>query len=261
MDSLYVFLIRNDVWIYILCGLAALWYTSELLKARGHLQRALYGLERERGQRLLRRSLAILVVAIVIILLVTYVNIWVAPTLPPELLRPPTPTPDLLRTPFSSPTPLQDQAESTLDIAPTVTLPASGDQPPTLSPFVEGTSELIPTATPTISVPLGDCPQTTMITAPPQGVSVSGNVTFFGTVTGDGLTGYQLDANGPGTSGDWEILFENNTSEPIVNDILGQADFGSWTPGDYIVRLRSLGQSDAFLGQCAIQLSVAPTRS
>ncbi len=38
--------------------------------------------------------------------IVFFVNSRIAPTLPPELLKPPTPTPNIFSTPLSSPTPL-----------------------------------------------------------------------------------------------------------------------------------------------------------
>ena len=51
MDRLYLFLIRNDIWIYIICGLGLFWYISEFIRARQLLRRASFGLERETGGR------------------------------------------------------------------------------------------------------------------------------------------------------------------------------------------------------------------
>ena len=94
MDRIYVFIIRNDVWIYILSILGLVWYLSELWRARGLLRGAMFGLERERGQRLQSRALILVILCTSIIALVTYVNLQVAPTLPAELLKPPTPMPN-----------------------------------------------------------------------------------------------------------------------------------------------------------------------
>jgi hypothetical protein len=95
MNQVYVFLIRNDVWIYILAGIGLFWYFSQLIRARRSLRQAVFGLERERGQQQQRRALTFSLLLMGIIILVSYVNIAVAPTLPPELLKPPTPTPDI----------------------------------------------------------------------------------------------------------------------------------------------------------------------
>ncbi|MCA9998520.1 MAG: hypothetical protein KDE56_22310, partial [Anaerolineales bacterium] len=57
MDAFYVFIIHNDVWIYILCALGLFWYGSELVRALGILRRAMFGLERETGTRLRNNAL------------------------------------------------------------------------------------------------------------------------------------------------------------------------------------------------------------
>ena len=51
MERLYIFFIRNDIWIYILCFLGLVWYSGELLRATRALRRAMFGLERETALR------------------------------------------------------------------------------------------------------------------------------------------------------------------------------------------------------------------
>ncbi|UCC54503.1 MAG: hypothetical protein JSV68_11165, partial [Anaerolineaceae bacterium] len=62
MDGLLVFLIHNDVWIYILSALGLFWYATELWRAQRNLRSAVFSLERERGARM--RNNALLFIAI-----------------------------------------------------------------------------------------------------------------------------------------------------------------------------------------------------
>jgi hypothetical protein len=259
MNDIYIFLIRNDVWIYILCGLGLIWYVSELIRARRLLRRAMFGLERERGETIQRTSLTFILVLSLIVAGVAYVNVEVAPTLPPELLRAPTPTPNIFATPLSSPTPLgtpPSQRAPTLVVAPTVTLPGlptSPSQPE--EDDAEPTDEATPTSTPPPEVV--QCSPTANITAPPTGAIASGRVTFFGSAAGDGFASYQLEASGPETGGEWRWLLTDPASEPVIDGILGSVDFSGWALGAYTVRLQVLDEDSDAIGACAIQLNIS----
>ena len=102
MDRLYVFLIRNDIWIYILSAIGLIWYLTEYWRSRRILRSAIFGLEKEKGGRIRQRALSLVVLFLGIIAIVTYVNLSIAPTLPVELLKPPTPTPNIFSTPLSN---------------------------------------------------------------------------------------------------------------------------------------------------------------
>lgn len=250
MESLYVFLIRNDVWIYILAGLGLFWYLSQLWQARRALRSAMFGLERERGQARQRTALTFIVTLAAIIGGVVYVNREIAPTLPPELLRPPTPTPDIFATVLSSPIPPGGigAATATLNLAPTVTLPGQGPPPAIGTP--------VATAAPTPDVTIGGCNPAIAITAPPNGVTVSGPVTFFGTASADGFTAFDLEVNGPNTGGEWISVLERPGTQPIFDNILGATDVSPWPPGDYVFRLVVTATGET-AGECAILLAVA----
>jgi hypothetical protein len=263
MDSFYIFLIRNDVWIYILSGLGLLWYASELVRVRKALRRAIYGLERERGQTLQRNALTFITLLLAIIGLVMYVNLRVAPTLPAELLRPPTPTPNILAPPLSSPTSPVTAAPTT-PLAPTVTL-RSPDGGPALPDAAGGTPEVgveaTATPTPPVQVAIGECAPGAVISSPPNNVRVSSVVTFFGTATADDFSHYDLQAYGPETGNEWQSLLAEPGQTPIFDAILGSADFGSWAPGDYFVRLLVSDSGGEVVDECALQLSVGPPAS
>ncbi len=258
MDSIYVFLIRNDVWIYILCSLGLVWYLSELWRSRRILRSAMYGLEQERGQRIQRRAITYVVLFALVIGAVTYVNLQIAPSLPPALLRPPTPTPNIFATPLSSPTPLgglQPDTASTLSIAATVTL----DSQEALPGFTEDdTSVLTTTAVPTATqlFVLNDCSAESNISAPPHGASSAGSVTFFGTAITEGFSSFDLEALGPETDNQWESITDGGITDPIVDGILWTAELSSWQPGQYAIRLTVFNSTDDLTGQCTIQLTL-----
>jgi hypothetical protein len=265
MERIYVFLIRNDVWIYILCGLGLLWYLAELIRSRRALRRAVFGLEKERGRRLYGRSLMLVFVFAIIIAAVTYVNLSVAPTLPPELLRPPTPTPNIFVTPLSSPTPIGGEPTPTLLIAPTVTLPVPPAPPETLGSTVEPGAELEPdtstTATPEPTRPPVTCNPGSNITAPPDGAVLSGSATFFGTATNEDFNYFTLEVNGPRTNGVWSPLPVDNATRPVIDNIITSVDVSAWAPGEHRFRLSVFDSADNPAGQCEIQLSVISSGS
>lgn len=259
MENLYVFLIRNDVWIYILCGLGFVWYLSQYLRARTMLRRAMFGLEREKGQTIRRRAITFVLICIALASLVTYVNLEVAPMLPPEILKPPTPTPNIFATPLSSPTPVEALATATLAIAPTVTLPSiDNNTPPTVSGAEIGDqpTSVGPTTTPTPDFALASCTPDINISAPPNNAVASESLTFFGSATADDFRAYDIEALGPQTEGTWESLLDGGLPTPTTNGILATVDISGWEPGIYLFRLFVVEGNGAESGQCVIQISV-----
>lgn len=218
----------------------------------------MFGLEQERGQKIQRRAITYVAFFALVLGVVTYVNLQIAPSLSPALLRPPTPTPNIFATPLSSPTPLgglQPDTASTLSVAPTVTL--SGQESlPTLTEDDESalTTTVVPTATQFFI--LDDCSTGSNISAPPNGASTVGSVTFFGTATTQGFSSFDLEALGPETDNQWESITDGGISDPIVDGILWTADLSGWQPGQYAVRLSVFNASDEVVGQCTIQLSL-----
>jgi hypothetical protein len=266
MERIYIFLIRNDVWIYILCTLALVWYLSEYLRSRRILRQAIFGLERERGERIRRRSLTVIILALAVVGLVTYVNLEVSPTLPAELLKPPTPTPDIFSAPLSSPTPLGGAPGNTATpvIAPTVTLRSSPTvdataiiEQETLEPDETRVTEQPQPPTPPFV--LGGCATNTNISAPPDGAEAGGRITFFGTANAEDFSEYLLEASGPQTEGRWVSLMSSGGTSPVFDGILGTVDLGGWSSGSYAVRLTVVDNAGEIAGQCTIQISIAST--
>ncbi len=254
MESIYVFLIRNDVWIYILATLGLFWYLTELWRARNILRRAMFGLERENGARMRNNALVFILLFGVIIVAVFYVNTRIAPTLPADVLKPPTPTPDVFRTPLAPPTPIEEmipEPSITPPLVATVTLPAN--QAPG---GVEVTIELAPTETAVPPTPFVDCTLNLNVSQPANGAIVRGNVSFFGTVETEDLQYYTLEINGPQTNGQWADLLGRRIDQSVTDSFLGSANLSQWEPGPYLVRLTAVDNGENLTGQCVIQVTI-----
>lgn len=259
MDRIYLFLIRNDVWIYILSAFGLFWYLAELWRANRALRTAVFGLEKERGTRMRNNALIFVALFTAIIAVVYFVNSRIAPTLPPELLRPPTPTPNILSTRLSSPTPLQSQRSTrevvTPSFAATATLtgdnPAAGDES-------QNEAEA-PTATATLYVPptpFVDCTADLMISEPRNGAAISGELFLSGTADTDNFQYFILETNGPQTNGQWASLLGRQVDQPVREGFLGTSNLTMWEPGPYLIRLTTVDIADNITGQCVIQVTL-----
>jgi hypothetical protein len=260
MERLYVFLIRNDVWIYILAALGLFWYTTELWRSRKILRRAIFGLERESGTRMRNNALLFMTLFTIIIGSVFFVNNQIAPTLPPSLLKPPTPTPNLLSTPLSSPTPLGTPEEPPLiitpDLVPTVTLIGEQSNQEPGGDFAEE----LPTVTPTAFIPptpFIDCTVDLNISEPRDGAVVSNNISFSGTVDTENFLYYTMETNGPQTNGQWASLLGRNINQTVREGFLGNTNLSLWSPGPYLIRLTAIDIGDNITGQCVIQVTLS----
>lgn len=253
LERVYIFVIRNDIWIYFLCGLALIWYTVQFVQARRLLRRAMFGLEQERGRLIQRTALTAIILLMAVIGGVTYVNLQILPTLDPAILSPPTPTPNPFATPFAQPnigTP-QPRQSPTLAVAPTVTL-RGGDNSGIFDDLE------VPTNTPAPTLPsvVEACNTQVNITSPPSGITATGPVTFFGTASAADFNSYDLQALGPQTEGEWLSLLDAPGTEPVLDNILGRFNFANWTSGDYVIRVVVFNAANEEIGQCGIQITV-----
>ncbi len=259
MDRIYLFLIRNDIWIYILSMLGLFWYATELIRANRSLRTAVFGLEKERGKRMRNNALFFILLFSVIIAIVFFVNSRIAPNLPAELLKPPTPTPNIFSTPLSSPTPLQspDTTREIVTPALVATVTLSGSD---VNAGQELETELTePTATATIYVPptpFVDCTSDLNISDPRDGSAASGELSFTGTADTDNFQYYILETNGPQTNGQWASLLGRQVDQPVREGFLGSANLGSWQSGPYLIRLTTVDIGENITGQCVIQLTL-----
>ncbi len=264
MERIYIFVLRNDVWMLLLASLGLIWYISEFLRARRLLQRAVFGLELERGRQL-RNNAAIFILALTAVIgIIIYVNYQVAPTLPPELLRPPTPTPDQARTPLASPSPPAIPSSTpTPLLAPTITLPSQPLVPPPIAPAATETPEpaegdtAVALPTPALApTPLIGCNLQLTISEPRNGATVTGFIEFFGTANTPDFGGYTLEANGPQTNGQWASLVGRTIAQPVVDSLLGNVNLSQWESGPYLIRLTAFNRGGEAAYQCAIQITL-----
>lgn len=264
MERLYVFIIRNDIWIYILCAIGLVWYAAELVRARSLLRGAMFGLERERGRRMQNRAAILVLFFISVAALVTFVNLQIAPTLPADLLKPPTPTPNAFTTPAASPISQVESEESvplataTLAVAPTVTL-ANGSLG--LSGEPDGDQEQEQTGQAETSafadVDIDQCSSDINISAPPSGVTVVGDVSVFGTANSEYFGYYDLEIIGPSTNEQWVSVYEILQREPLIDDILVTMNLDGFESGSYLLRLRVTDLEGIEAGQCVILIEVS----
>jgi hypothetical protein len=265
MEPIYVFLIRNDVWIYIVSALGLFWFGSEFIRAQRALRQAVFGLEKERGSRQRTNALTYMLLFLAIISVVYYVNAQVAPSLPPSLFMPPTPTPNIFITPLSSPTPLGTQEiirpSPTAPLVPTITLsgqlaatpPVSGD------PQGPGGDETAPAVTsttgPTIT-PFVGCTVDLTISEPRDGGFASGVLSISGTADFEEFGSYRLEANGPETNGQWASLLGRTVDRPMRDGFLGNVNLSQWRSGPYLIRLTGTNTGGSDVGYCVTQVTL-----
>ncbi len=254
MERIYLFLIRNDVWIYILSAFGLVWYATELIRSQSALRRAMFNLERETASRTRNHALSFVLFFATLVGVVYYVNVYVAPTLPETVLSPPTPTPDIFATPLPSPTPL-------------LTPPAEGDilVPPVLAPTatLPGDAVAVPITdtvaaepAPAAPTPFVGCTPELSISEPLNGAVAFQRVAFRGTANTGELHQYVIELNGPQTVDVWAPISQEPLNQPVVNGDLGQADLSQWATGPYLVRLRALDPAGTELGVCTIQITL-----
>mgnify|MGYP007059395931 CR=1 FL=1 len=259
MDQFYVFILRNDIPLYIICALGLFWYISQFIRAQKQLRVAVFNLERETNTHIRNTSLVIILILSGIIAGVYYVNTQVAPTLPATLLRPATPTPDIFRTPLASPTPLLTrQPTPTPPLVPTITLASNPGEPapnPAEETIPEETATAVGTPTPPPTPSVG-CTIQLNITEPRNGSVVSGTIMFNGTVDFENFGYYTLEANGPQTGGQWASLLGRNIEQTVQEGFLGSVNLSQWETGPYLIRLSAADQNQDIIAQCVIQVTL-----
>ena len=256
MDRIYLFLIRNDVWIYIVSTMALFWYLFELVRAVRALRQAMFNLERETATNARNHALSFIIFFATVIVVVFYVNRYIAPTLPDELLHPAAPAPSILTTPLAPPTPLGPvtagggELVEVPALAPTATFPGSGPaEVITDTQEVEESEPVVGTPT-----PFAECIPELMISEPLNGSVVFRRATFRGTANTGELHQYVIELNGPQTTGTWAPISPEPMNQPVMDGDLGEADLSQWMRGPYRVRLRALDANGGELGVCTIQI-------
>ncbi|MEM8861414.1 MAG: hypothetical protein AAGD96_24075 [Chloroflexota bacterium] len=263
MESLYVFLLRWDIPIFFIATISLIVAIVRLFQARYVMRRAMFSLEREYARNTRQSGASLFVVSALAIGGLWYVNQFVAPTLPPELLMVPTATLDPLETPFASPSPLLPSTEEPAARRGTPVLVATA----TLDPIISG----IPVDTPIPDdaprpptraasqafIPEGGgCTPGINISDPRPDTVLNGTVNFVGTATHPAFEFYGIELSGPGTGEEWVNLLGGGIFEPVENDVLATANLDPLEEGDYRVRLTIFGGDAEQQGRCQISIAI-----
>ncbi|MEM9777285.1 MAG: hypothetical protein AAF902_22095 [Chloroflexota bacterium] len=263
MESLYVFLLRWDIPIFFIATISLIVGIVRLFQARYVMQRAMFSLEREYARNTRQSGTSLFFVSAVAIAGLWYVNQFVAPTLPPELLMVPTATLDPLETPFASPSPAAPATETiearrgTPVLVPTATLdPVFLDEPPE-TPTPDDAPRP-PTRAPVQAfIPEGGgCTPGINISNPRPDSVQNGTVNFIGTATHPEFEFYGLELAGPGTGEDWINILGGGVFDPVENDVLGTVNLNALEEGDYRVRLTVFGGGAEEEGRCQIPIVI-----
>ena len=205
MEEAILFVEANQVWIYVLLGIAAAAYLRQLVRAGRQHRESIFGLERERTKSRMRASALLLGSALLLMLGTFLVATFAAPAVPAS----------------TRPT-----AMPTLSVLPTATLAP------------EASGEALPTATPLPAVvvdPAGCQNPAATLRVPANGDTLSGVVEVEGTANIENFAFYKLEYISLVPGAVWRAVWAGTT--PVSDEVLGTWDTTLVIPGDYAFRL------------------------
>ncbi len=252
MANFVRFIADHAAWFYLACAVGIIIFLNMLFRAQRSATQSLFGLELELATDRQKRALRLVLLTFLFALVVLLITTVIEPNLPASQRAEPTPTRDIFATPpatYSTQTPTATVTLTATLTVPTATpqlaLPAAGE-PTSEEPVSEPPP--LPTRSPgTICV----------ISSPPDGSQINGEVTFLGSATTEQFLFYKLEAYGPQTSGVWASLLGDVVSTPVVDNVLGTANFGGWEPGGYSIRLVIVDTTSNEVVGCYLGLTIA----
>ena len=208
-----------------------------------------------------------LFVSFTAVAVVIYVNVQIAPALPPELLQAPTATPDIFSTPLASPTPIGGEvveAEGTPRPRVTPDLVATATLPPDVLEALERQSPATPISnlddearTASQFIPEGGgCNPSINISEPRADSTVFGTIEFKGSANTEDFGAYLLELRGSGTGGDWIDILGSRVFDRIENDVLGAINLATLENGPYEARLTVFDLAGDASGRCTILFNI-----
>ena len=256
MSSIIRFITSHSLWFYILSAVAfgvlfAIW-----LRAQQSKQEALFGLELEMAAVRKKRAVRFMLLPLAVIVFVLFSSYYLVDRLPASTRPRATPTVDI----FSSPPPTFTNITPTATVTLTPTLAI-----PTVTPAfsdvqtTDQTGDADETETPTPTPP--NLPTVAPgavceIVEPADGSEVSGDVTFIGSASVDNFMFYKLEAFGPETGGNWASIIGDVSSTPVLNGVLGTANFNGWAPGGYSVRVVVVDDTSNEVAGCFVSITL-----
>ena len=233
MNEILRFLKAFEVWIYVLLGLAGLFYLRRFILALKDWQGTTFGMERNIAQRRLNEAATGLALAMLITAGEFFLTSFVLPSVP---------TVDVLQTP-------------TLAVLTTAT--------PTLTAPIGGieTTPLFPTATIVNaggSATSGCIPGKLEFTVPANGQEVSGVVELKGILAVQNFGFYKYEYSRAG-SNVWITIAAGN--EINADNSLGHWDTSQLVPGDYLLQLVVTDNKSQMLPACVTTVKVVAPKT
>jgi hypothetical protein len=250
MERVLSLIAEYQWWIYLVLGLLLLFYLRRAIVARRDGARSIFKLEQEQARGRYGRSVAAMVLIVLIIGAVFAVANYPMIT---ELGRPPEPpAPTATTGPLAVPT-LTPTAPP-----PTITSTATATKErPTRPTRPSATPEFIATETPVVR-PVA-CPNPGVsITSPGVNQAVQGNVPIFGTANLPNLDYYKIEVGrGPNPQGEHEwtvvgLLHHNSVSGGQLETFNSDA----YPPGTYTLRLVVVDATGNFPDPCRVTINV-----
>ncbi len=220
MEEALGFFRENEVFIYLILGLIAVWQIGKFSQAWRELRSSAFGLEREAAQSRLNRATSLLVFVIILAVTEFALVSYVAPAVPGAL---PLPT-------------------ATLDLLSTPTITLEGATPNAATPF--------PTLPPAEN---GCIPNQVEISAPQNGETVSAIVEIRGSANIPNFGFYKYETSPVGANA-WLTIAAGD--EIVRAEKLGDWDTTRLAPGDYQLRLVITDSQGEAWAPCVIQVRV-----
>lgn len=227
MEQVLQFFRANEIWIYIILGILAVWQVRKFALAWEELRGAFFGMEREAAQSRVNSAATMIVLLIIMAVTEFTMVTFVVPTIPGANPLP-TSTLDLLATP-------------------TTTLP-----PPTPNP--NETPGITPTPS-EVAAAEGCTPGQVNLTSPVNGGRIKGSIIIRGSADIPNFGFYTLQIAHPG---DVIWLPIQVGQQAIKNEALGTWDTSTLTPGTYMLKLVVTDNIGNILPPCTIQVTVDP---
>ena len=258
MGVVFQLLAAYAPYVYLVCGLVALYQLYRLWQVRADRRQAVFTLERDRAVRELSGIFTV-AVFLLAIMGVTYAASRAmpestavapmqtpAPTLPPEfslqiiptntpLAATPTATATATQTPVPTAAPLEPAAEATLT--------------------AEATAEPTAPPPPVIAAP-ASCPdERSVITSPANGSTVSGVFNIQGTATHEIFSYYKVEF-APGANAEGGFTYLADGRGPVFDGALANVDTRSLGNGPWTFQLTVVDQTGNFPNPCRVTVNV-----
>lgn len=248
-------------YIYLVCGLVALYQLYRVWLVRGERRQAVFSLEREKAIR----DLGSIFTVAMVLLVVMGITYFASSTLPKAaepgaILATPEPTlPSefvLVITPTTTPLPATPSATPTATVTPTAA-------PPTPEPAAATqTAAALPPPTPTpeeAPPPQGAAPacpdQRAIIASPGNGAVVNGVFTLTGTATHEQFSYYKVEF-APGANAEGGFTYLADGRSPVFNGALASVDTRGLGNGPWTFQLTVVDQTGNFPPPCRVSVTV-----